>query len=284
MEIIEVTYFLEVARLGSIHRAADGLGVSPSAISKAVSRLEASLEARLIEKVGRNIRLSDQGQRLAVEGAELIALRKKIIESYSHSSKNIFLKIVGPELPLSRYATPLISKIKKKYPNLIFQLEHTSNECAQEQLNNYTADLAIFCSQSKLSGKFYNKIDEVNFKLFASKSHPLARVKEILKAEDILDENFITVDSSRVGEKSSTFSIDGWRDDKLKRKNVLYTSSLKCLESVVLDGLALAYLPSYYGESLELKAINVSNCPYVCKQNIYIGRNKYGLADVWSAI
>lgn len=279
-----MTYFLEVARLGNIHRAADNLGVSPSAISKAISRLETTLESCLIEKIGRNIKLSDQGQRLAVEGAELIALRKKIIESYSNPSKGIFLKIVGPELPLSKYAAVIISKLKKKYQNIGFRLEHTTNEGAQEQINNYSADLAIFCSQSKLNGKFFIKLDEIEFKLFASKSHPCTKTKDIHTAEDILGEVFITTDSNKLGDRSSTFSVDGWRDDKLKRKNVLYTSSLKCLESIVLNGLALAYLPSYYGESLGLRPLIISDCPYVCKQSIYVARSKYGLNEVWSVI
>ncbi len=55
--------FHAVARTGSVTRAADELGVTPSAVSQQVQALEISLGTALIGKAGRNVVLTEAGER-----------------------------------------------------------------------------------------------------------------------------------------------------------------------------------------------------------------------------
>lgn len=55
--------FLAVADLGSFRRAADRLGVTPAAMSKAVARLEARLGVRLFQRTTRRVALTPEGER-----------------------------------------------------------------------------------------------------------------------------------------------------------------------------------------------------------------------------
>jgi DNA-binding transcriptional LysR family regulator len=130
----------------------------------------------------------------------------------------------------------------------------------------------------------FKKLDDIEFKAFVSKKHLLASRKGSLPIEELLGEKFVTTDPSFFGAKSSNYSVDGWRDDKFRRDETISTNSLKCLESLLMEGLAIAYLPEYYGNSLGLKPINISNCPYTCRQQIYLGRSKYSLESLWSII
>lgn len=54
-----------VARTGSISRAADALHVTHGAISHQLKGLEDSIGVRLVERVGRGVRLTDEGERFA---------------------------------------------------------------------------------------------------------------------------------------------------------------------------------------------------------------------------
>lgn len=58
-------YFLEVARTGSITRAAEQLHVVVSAVSRQISKLEESIGCPLFERHARGMVLSDAGERLA---------------------------------------------------------------------------------------------------------------------------------------------------------------------------------------------------------------------------
>ncbi|WP_407529139.1 LysR substrate-binding domain-containing protein [Methylobacterium oryzisoli] len=58
-----ITVFHAVARSGSITRAAEELGVTPSAVSQQIQTLEIGLGTALIGKVGRSIVLTEAGER-----------------------------------------------------------------------------------------------------------------------------------------------------------------------------------------------------------------------------
>lgn len=57
---------------GSLARAAAALGLSPSGVSRALSRLEARIGVRLLDRTTRAVRLTDEGQRLYAEIAPLL--------------------------------------------------------------------------------------------------------------------------------------------------------------------------------------------------------------------
>jgi DNA-binding transcriptional LysR family regulator len=57
---------------GSFARAADALGLSPSGISRAVSRLEANVGVRLLDRTTRSVTLTDEGRRLYAEIGPLL--------------------------------------------------------------------------------------------------------------------------------------------------------------------------------------------------------------------
>ena len=54
----------EVARLGTIAAAADALGYTPSAVSQQIAALERAAGVDVLEKTGRNVRLTDAGRAL----------------------------------------------------------------------------------------------------------------------------------------------------------------------------------------------------------------------------
>src|SRR4051794_5516928 len=66
--------FHAVARSGSVTRAGDLLAVSQPAVSKQLKQLERSLGIRLIERAGRGIRLTEQGQALAEYTGQIFAI------------------------------------------------------------------------------------------------------------------------------------------------------------------------------------------------------------------
>jgi len=59
-----IAVLAQVVESGSFVRAADALGLSASGVSRAVSRLEARMGVRLVERTTRSLRLTDEGQRL----------------------------------------------------------------------------------------------------------------------------------------------------------------------------------------------------------------------------
>lgn len=58
----EMAIFVKVVETGSFSAVARQLGVSPSAISRSVNRLEKALATRLLQRTTRKLRLSESGE------------------------------------------------------------------------------------------------------------------------------------------------------------------------------------------------------------------------------
>lgn len=65
--------FAHVAEAGSLSRAAEDLGLSKATVSKAVSRLEARIGARLFHRTSRKLALTEAGRAAREDAAQLLA-------------------------------------------------------------------------------------------------------------------------------------------------------------------------------------------------------------------
>ena len=72
MELRNIVAFVRVSELQSFSRAAEQLGYSQSAVTVQVRQLEQELGAALFERIGKNIRLTQAGQRLLPRALEIL--------------------------------------------------------------------------------------------------------------------------------------------------------------------------------------------------------------------
>jgi DNA-binding transcriptional LysR family regulator len=83
---------------------------------------------------------------------------------------------------------------------------------------------------------------------------------------ELLEHPFASPTHALLGRVGARQSLDGWRDDEFPRNIGFRTSSLKTLEELVVSGQAVAYLPDYLGDALDLAVVRVTGCPYTCTQ------------------
>lgn len=72
LTLAQLTVLAAVARQGSVTRAAKELSYTQPAVSHHLARLEAATGAKLVQRVGRGLRLTPEGQLLATRAAEII--------------------------------------------------------------------------------------------------------------------------------------------------------------------------------------------------------------------
>ncbi len=82
-----VTVLIAVVEAGSIARAAEALGLSPSGVSRALSRLEKRVGARLLARTTRSLSLTDEGRRFYEQVGPLLAgIEEAAIEASGSAS------------------------------------------------------------------------------------------------------------------------------------------------------------------------------------------------------
>ena len=72
MELRSLGYFVRIAELGSITRAASHLRVAQPALTRQVQRLEDELGVALFTRVNRGVRLTEAGQKLLESATRIL--------------------------------------------------------------------------------------------------------------------------------------------------------------------------------------------------------------------
>lgn len=128
--IQQLRMLCEVANTGTIAAAADSLGYTPSAVSQQLSSIEKVSKVAVLERVGRNVRLTDAGREL-VRHAEMILDE---LERAKASLERVQSDVAGTvtiglsESMASRFLPPLLSSAGRDHPALTIRTEEFPSE------------------------------------------------------------------------------------------------------------------------------------------------------------
>lgn len=120
--------FAKVVSLGSYAKAAQTLGVTRSAVSKAVMELEQQLGARLLDRTTRRVSPTEAGLAYYERCLDILARveETELQVSRLHDEPKGILKINAPMSFGSRYLAPAIADFMSQYPDL--KIEITLND------------------------------------------------------------------------------------------------------------------------------------------------------------
>src|SRR3954471_9663478 len=109
-----------VARHGSVTAAARELQYSQPSVTHHLARLEAETGAQLLQPVGRGIRLTEAGRRLADRAAEIIG---RIDAAAAELSAHVGLRtgrvrLAGFSSAISSLVLPAAAKLAREHPGL----------------------------------------------------------------------------------------------------------------------------------------------------------------------
>ena len=117
MEIRNITTFMRVAELNSFSKAAEQLGYSQSAVTVQIRQLEQELNTRLFERIGKHIRLTEDGAQFVSRALDILnAVDAAKTISHKQESPSGTLRIGTAESLLISVLPPIIMEFRKKYP------------------------------------------------------------------------------------------------------------------------------------------------------------------------
>lgn len=145
MELRQLRYFIEVAERQHVTEAAEYLNVAQSAVSYQITKLEDELGVKLLERVGRNIKVTQIGNvflQYAKSAIKTIEEAKEKVEEFLDPQAGTIK--IGYPTSLSRYWLPnVISAYKGDVPNVNFHLRQGSYAYLIDAVKNGEIDLAF---------------------------------------------------------------------------------------------------------------------------------------------
>src|SRR5215204_5873364 len=121
-----IIVFHTAARAGSVSRAAQELGVTPSAVSQQIAALEVHLGTALMVKSGRRATLTEAGERyfeMIAENLDRVADATQAIRGYL-SSRSLTVRIT-PTLA-TKWLLPRLGRFLDAHPDLDVRLDATN--------------------------------------------------------------------------------------------------------------------------------------------------------------
>ena len=182
MELRQLKYFIEVAKVEHFSNASETLHVAQSALSRQIGLLEKELGVELFERAGRNVKLTPIG-RLFMEQAK-IALKAmdnatQLIDEFLDPEHGT-IRIGFPSSIASSTLPTIISAFTKEHPDVHFHLRQGSYEFLTKGIKNREIDLAFIGPVPVNDPDLHAEIlFKENFVALLPDSHPLAETGSI---------------------------------------------------------------------------------------------------------
>lgn len=198
MNILQIRYFLTVAKCLSISEAADQLYISQPSLSRQISSIEQEIDCLLFIRGSRGLKLTPAGSVLLEEF-------KKLYDSYngavakalnSRQGYTETLRIgVLDGTTVGDLFSDVLQYFSEYYPTIDIQMQYFDYKEVVERLYDGRLDLAFtlyfeICYRNNLSHRIIEKSQD---HVVVHQNHPLANFEGKVNLSDFKDDTFIMV-------------------------------------------------------------------------------------------
>src|SRR4051812_24304262 len=139
----QLEVFLAVARVESVSRATEALGMSQSAVSGALGDLERQFDVQLFDRIGKRLQLSELGRSVRVQ-AQAMLDHAQSLERALESRAMVGRLRVGATLTIGNYlAVPLMARFMRENPGAELTLAVANTEQIARQVANFEIDVGL---------------------------------------------------------------------------------------------------------------------------------------------
>ena len=160
METRRLELLVALARLGSMREVADELGVTTSTVSQQLAALAQETGTALLEPVGRRVRLTPAGRRLADRGITILAAVDAAWSDLDPAADPAgTVRVAGFATAIRRSLLPLLADLQRSHPaTRLLIAEHEPAE-ALDLLADDTIDLALVYDYALAPRTFDDRVE-----------------------------------------------------------------------------------------------------------------------------
>jgi len=189
MELRILRYFLEVAREGSVTRAAQRLHISQPTLSKQLKDLEGELGKKLFVRGSHDVRLTDEGMLLRKRAEDILSMADKTVAEFQSLDEFTGGDVwVGcAESEGIKHLARGFKALLERYPGLRLHLQSGNSADVTERLDRGLLDFAVIVHEVDLSKYNYLQMPAIDrYGVLMRKDSPLAS-KETVSVDELLD-------------------------------------------------------------------------------------------------
>ncbi|WP_406126776.1 LysR family transcriptional regulator [Streptomyces sp. NBC_00989] len=142
---VNLAYFLEVARTGSVTEAAHALNVAPSAISRQVAKLESGIGVPLFARHPRGMTLTEAGSRLLAHARRTETESTTLVEELrtGRGAEARSVAVACSEGFARRLVPRAVADFRRAHPDVAFRVDVVARQEATRRVVEGLADVAV---------------------------------------------------------------------------------------------------------------------------------------------
>ena len=179
--------FCQVARLGSVSRAAEALYLSQPAITLQLQALERELGVKLFERVGRRLALTREGDALYELARPLVEGIDRLPDAFHEQIKGLDggeLHVAAGSSTILYLLPKIVEAYRRAHPDVRLILHNVTGAGGLDLLRSDGVDLAVGSMLDVPADLDYAPVYRFEPMLIAPRGHPLATQPD-LKLEDL---------------------------------------------------------------------------------------------------
>ena len=234
-------YFSVLAQTEHYTTAAARLGISQPALSSAIHNLENSLGGvRLFEKVGRNIRLTEEGRFYQQTVDEAIAKLHgaSLLLRDSRSKAPVVIRMGVVSGTLDGYLAREIVKYTRENKRIRFHVTESSSENLMDLVRQEKLDMAIIDSTDRDRSLHFRKLFEREYFVALPAAHPLADRASIDPREVVLEPQVVF--NYNVGKSFKEWTTGAPADEAV----ICTVDTARVALDLVSAGLGITFIPN----------------------------------------
>lgn len=147
LDLTALRAFVTVAETGGVTRAAGQLNLTQSAVSMQLKRLEDSLGQGLLDRAGRGIALTAQGEQLLSYGRRMLALNDEIWSRMRDDTFEGELRFGVPHDIVYPHVPGILQRMAAEYPRVRVELISSFTVSLKEQFRRGEVDVILTTEQ-----------------------------------------------------------------------------------------------------------------------------------------
>ena len=241
MEFHQLRYVCAIADTGSFSRAAERCQIAQPSLSQQVLKLEKDLGAKLFDRLGRSVRLTEAGRAFLPYARSILSQRETARSSVADKCADVRGSVAVGAIPtIAPYLMPrYTATFTKKYPEAKLRIVEETTPILVESLRDLSIDLAILALP--LRHKDLELVPLRTEPLFAvlPRNHPLAAAKS-LALKDLRGESFVML---RDGHCFRDLSIAACTHARVTPRIAFESGQFSSLFGMVAAGVGISLVP-----------------------------------------
>ncbi len=242
MDLASLNTFIAIAELGSFSLAGDKLHITQPAVSKRLLALEEQLGARLFDRLGRDVRLTQAGEALLPRAYRIINELEDTRRALHNLNENVSgrLSLATSHHIGLRRLPPILRRYTRDYPDVVLDIRFLDSEVAYQDVLHGRCELALITlspQQMEPIRSVHVWQDELAF--VVAPGHPLSQQASV-SLHDLCNWPAVFPGSQTF---TSKIVLNLFSANSLTPNIHMHTNYLETIKMLVSIGLAWSVLP-----------------------------------------